>query len=387
MKTSIDWVSTQSSYDLYNNALIYAQRLIKCGSFNPPGNELSAALFAKEILSNAGFTVEVQEFEKNRCNVVATYGNSQDIALILNGHLDVVPAFGKWSKDPLSAERLKGILYGRGSSDMLGGCAAILSAAELIGKSNISPKRGIMILLVSDEEDTNRGIRHILKEGPIKADCAIIAEPTECEIHLGNRGFAGYYIKATGKACHASKPWQGENAIYKMGYIIRAIEEYADSLKDVTNKYLGQATACIGTITGGIRLNTVPDECIIEVERRLLPGETQSSIREELEKVVGSYGVVSDKSWFPASLINKEHPLVKNCYDGLSELLTNEPTISIFPACAETSMFSYYCDIPTLLLGPGSLEQAHRIDEFCKESDITTCAELYAALIHHYISE
>jgi|GEM_PF-300782 len=384
-RKSLKWVARHFTKKLEETVICYAQRCIQCKAYNPPGNEKEIAVMLAGILKEAGFETKIEEFEENRCNVIATYGNQDDIALILNGHMDVVPAFGKWERDPAGVQRENGILYGRGSSDMLGGCAAIVTAAQLIAVNHIVPKRGIMVLLTGDEEDKNRGIRHVLSKGLLKADCAIIAEPTDCEIHLGNRGFSSFYVKTTGIACHSSEPWNGENAIYKMGKIIRTLEIYADQLRTVTSKALGQATASIGTIKGGIRLNTVADECIIEVERRLLPGETAEKIHEELQQVVDGWGEVQERTFLPASLIDSNHKLVAECQQLLGQIQGKTPDISVFRACTEASMFSELCGIPTLLVGPGSLEQAHRTNEFCKEQDIIDCAKLFTAMIYYYI--
>lgn len=268
---------------------------------------------------------------------------------------------------------------------MLGGIAAILRAASIIGREKITPKRGVMVLLVSDEEDVNRGIRHILATRKIKADAAVIAEPTSCEIHLGNKGYSSFYIDTEGVGCHTSKPWEGVNAIYKMGHVIEKFEIYAENLKNVTNPYLGQATACIGTIHGGVRVNTVPDKCTVEAERRLLPGETIEQLRKEIQDVAGEEATVRDRSFFPASLINIDNPLVKNCQAGLEILLKKAATISVFTACSEASMFSVKCNIPTILLGPGSIKYAHRVDEFCPENEIVLCAKLFTGLIYESI--
>lgn len=385
MQESLAWVNKCFTAETAATAIDYAGQCIRCEPYNPPGNEKKIAVMLSGILREAGFAVTLDEFAENRCNVVATYGNQDDIALILNGHMDVVPAFGKWQREPAGAQRENGILYGRGSCDMLGGCAAIVTAAQLIAAAQITPRRGIMVILVGDEEDKNRGIRHLLATRTLTADCAVIAEPTECEIHLGNRGFSSFYVKTTGIACHSSEPWKGENAIYKMGEVIRRLEHYANGLDQVTCAPLGQATACIGTIKGGVRLNTVPDECIIEVERRLLPGETAAQIHQQLQQLIGQWGEVQERTFFPASLIDGNHKLVAECRRILTQIQGKKPNVAVFRACTEASMFSVLCKIPTLLIGPGSLQQAHRINEFCKEQDIIDCAKLFAALIYYYI--
>lgn len=385
MKESMKWVLQHFPDSDAEEVICDTQKMIQAKSYNPPGDETRVAEFAAKRLREAGFDVEVDEFEKNRCNVIATYGNKDDIALILNGHMDVVPAFGEWEYPPDQGIRKDGILHGRGSCDMLGGIAAILRAASIIGREKINPKRGVMVLLVSDEEDVNRGIRHILATRKIKADAAVIAEPTSCEIHLGNKGYSSFYIDTEGVGCHTSKPWEGVNAIYKMGHVIEKFEIYAENLKNVTNPYLGQATACIGTIHGGVRVNTVPDKCTVEAERRLLPGETIEQLRKEIQDVAGEEATVRDRSFFPASLIDIDNPLVKNCQAGLEVLLKKAATISVFTACSEASMFSVKCNIPTILLGPGSIKYAHRVDEFCPENEIVLCAKLFTGLIYESI--
>lgn len=385
MKESMKWVLQHFPDSDAEEVICDTQKMIQAKSYNPPGDETRVAEFAAKKLREAGFDVEVDTFEKNRCNVIATYGNKDDIALILNGHMDVVPAFGEWEYPPDQGIRKDGILHGRGSCDMLGGIAAILRASSIIGREKINPKRGVMVLLVSDEEDVNRGIRHILATRKIKADAAVIAEPTSCEIHLGNKGYSSFYIDTEGVGCHTSKPWEGVNAIYKMGHVIEKFEAYAESLKNVTNPYLGQATACIGTIHGGVRVNTVPDKCTVEAERRLLPGETIEQLRKEIQDVAGEEATVRDRSFFPASLIDIDNPLVKNCQAGLEILLKKAATISVFTACSEASMFSVKCNIPTILLGPGSIKYAHRVDEFCPENEIVLCAKLFTGLIYESI--
>lgn len=363
-------------------ALELTRQLILCDSYNPPGDEKKAAGLCARLLENAGFKVTIDEFLPARCNVIATYGDPDDIALILDGHLDVVPAFGDTEK--CLGEMDDKFIYGRGSSDMLGGCAAIVTAACQAAKK-ISPRRGLMVLLVADEEDKNRGILYELSKRRFKADAAVIAEPTGLAVQLGNRGFSSFYIRTAGKACHASKPQNGVNAIYRMGPVICALEKYAASLKDKRDPYLGEATSCIGTIKGGIRLNTVPDACEIELERRLLPGEGEAAVKREIEEVVGETGEVVRRTFFPASLISRDDPLVRHCEEAIRETLGTEPVISVFTACTEASMFSVKCGIPTLLLGPGELKYAHVADERCEYRQIIDCTNVFVRLIEKYI--
>lgn len=366
-------------------AVELTRQLIRCKPCNPPGDERAPAQLAADALRQAGgFAVEVQEFAPGRCNLLATFGDPDDIALILNGHLDVVPIFGDWTHE--HGALLDGVVHGRGSADMLGGCAAILTAAGCIARSGLRPRRGFQVILVGDEEDKNRGILHILSQKKLRAEAAVIAEPTGMEIHLGNRGFSSFYLTTHGKACHASRPENGVNAIYKMAHAIAGIEAYAESLSAVTDPYLGRATACVGTVQGGIRLNTVPDRCVAEVERRLLPGETLDSVRAQIASAAGPGCEVTDRTFFPASLIDRNHALIRDSESLLGYVLGRTPEIAGFPACTEASMFSVRCGIPTAIIGPGAVTQAHTVNESCPAHEISDCTRFFAALLYSRIA-
>ena len=364
-------------------AVKITERLIRYGAFNPPGNEKASAEFVADLLRRAGFSVELHEFLPNRVNLKAVYGDKERIGLILNGHLDVVPAAGKWERDPLSGETDGENIYGRGACDMLSGCAAI-TAAGIYAARHFEFRKGLMILLVADEENINRGIRYELDHGRLEAEAAVVAEPTNLNVALGNKGYSSFFIKTKGQACHSSKPWDGENAIYKMGHILCRLEAYAESLQSIRHPMLGQATACVGTIQGGIRLNTVPDACEAEFERRLLPGETIDEVEEQLKKITGTEGEVVRRSFIYSSMLEEDHELAANCMKALNEAGWEQGKLTIFTGCSEAAMFSVESGIPTVLLGPGDIRFAHRENEYCPIAQIRACVEIFACLIGRY---
>jgi len=390
--SSKTWVKTHVSQADMSWAVKAAQTLIKLEPANPPGNELAAARWAAAQLESAGFDVKLDVFGEDRANVFATYGNADDIGIALYGHLDVVPVFGEPTEP---AGSLKGgFLYGRGSADMLGGCAAILSAARVIARSGRKGQKGVAVLFVSDEEQLNGGMKRVFDERKPDgvnlsaleaADVAVVAEPTQLQVQLGNRGFTSFFIRATGKAAHSSSPHEGENAIYKMARIVSRLEQFCADLAPDAHKWLGPSTLNVGKIRGGLLLNTIPDFCEIEVERRILPGTSPDMSYEEFRRIVGEDGEVVRRSTLYPSWIDEDHPLTMTALDAVGSFSSQGPRPGAFIGCTEAGYFSDRFGIPTVLLGPGSIAQAHRENEFCEAAQIEQCVGIFAALTHFYM--
>ena len=369
-----------------------AQALIQQEPVNPPGRELSAAVWIARQLESFGFDVTLDPFSDDRANVLATYGNPDDIGMALYGHIDVVPPFGT-PKEPRGTIK-DGFLYGRGSADMLGGCASILAAAGVLARSGFQGQKGVALLFVSDEEQFNGGMRRIFGEGMPKdknlsaiaqADAAIVAEPTNLQVQLGNRGFTSFYIRTHGKAAHSSVPQDGENAIYKMAPILSRLQQFCKDLDRDSHPWLGPSTLNVGTIRGGVIVNTIPDFCEIEVERRILPGTTPDMAFAAFQKLVGEEAEVIRRSSLYASWIEEDHAFTQTALDAVAAFSTEEPKVAGFIGCTEAGFFSERLGIPTILLGPGSISEAHRETEFCKLSQIRECVSIFTALTHFYM--
>lgn len=383
-----EWVKKHVHQEDMKWAVKAAQALVQMEPQNPPGNELPAALWAEKQLKDAGLDVKLDIFGENRANIIATYGNTDDIGIILYGHIDTIPIFGKFNKPQGCLE--DGFLHGRGSSDMLSGCAAIMAAARVIAGSGFKGSKGMMVVLVSDEEQFNAGMKRIFNEGKpdnikIKADVAIVAEPTDLRALLGNRGFTSFYIRTKGKAVHSSAPHLGENAIYKMAPILDRLQQFCKDLEKDSHKWLGSSTLNVGTIMGGILLNTVPDSCQIEVERRILPGTTPDMAYDDFRRLVGSDGEVVRRSTLYPSWIDENHELVLAALKAVETFTSEEASVGAFTGCTEAGYFSELTGIPTILLGPGSLSQAHRENEFCQVKQIEECVGVFTALAHLYM--
>ena len=382
---AVHWVDERISDKYCRNVLRHSAELIKRKSENPPGDEYDASLYCKSVLEAVGFSVEWEEFESKRCNLIATIGNKDNIGLILNGHLDVVPATGEWKYPPYDGVIVDNRLYGRGSADMKGGVAAMLAAAEGLADNFVFSDTGFMLLFTADEERINKGIRHILSAKKLKARATVIGEPTELNICLGNKGYASYYIKTRGLACHASTPENGINAIYKMGRVLGKLEKFAVEVKNIKDDHLGPVSFNVGTIKGGTQTNIVPDECVIEVERRVLPGETNEAVLKSIQAAVGDLAEVHNRSWIDAGWLNKEHGLVLSAAKAISHVTGNAPDIDKFQASTESCFFSIDCKIPTIIVGPGSLGMAHKIDEYVPLNELYSAVRVYSILSLLYL--
>lgn len=366
------------------NAVEWTRELVRLKSENPPGNELAPARFCEGILRGIGMDVTFDEFEPNRVNVIAYAGNRADVGIVLYGHLDVVTAAGEWTHAPFSAELIGDEIWGRGSADMKSGCAAVMAAVKATLTAGPAPDKGICVLLVADEENTNKGCKRLQKTTQLKADACVVAEPTGLQVHYGNRGYTSFFIRTYGEACHASEPKAGKNAIYAMARVIQKLEVFADVLAERKNSQLGCMSLSVGTIRGGVNLNTVPAFCEIEVEVRVFPDMDAYGIRKELQALLGDEAEVIVRSNLLASLVPEDSGIVKAASECVSEVIGKEAVIARFPACSEASYFSVGYGIPTILLGPGDIGLAHKIDERVPVKQIEDAVDIYASLIRRY---
>ncbi|OZB96934.1 acetylornithine deacetylase [Paenibacillus sp. XY044] len=375
--------------------------LIRIPSENPPGREEAAARYVLKLLRAEGIEAELQWAAPERPNVVARLkGVAEGPALLYNGHLDVVPAGEGWSTDPFAACLRDGHIIGRGAADMKSGVAAMLYAAILLHRRGC-PFAGELILLFNvDEERENVGMRHFLRSG-VHADYAVIGEPTDLGICTAHKGVGRYRIRTAGVAGHAAKVLEPDNAIPKMAALISALEPLRSRLKESADPLLGYATLNVTQIKGGTAPNIVPQHCEIEIDRRVIPGETAAQVLEQLKEALNaaagtgtgtgsSTGLgadsgeaayeVDDYLFIPASTIPQDHKLVQALAAVTGEVLGSPSAIGIFAATCEAPFLSVDLGIPTVIFGPGSLDQAHVKDERAPVRQVADAAKVYMQL-------
>jgi acetylornithine deacetylase/succinyl-diaminopimelate desuccinylase family protein len=363
------------------------RELVKIQSVNPPGNEKNVAESIVSWLRNNGIEAYLQEVRQDRPNALGIVdGESGGKILILNGHTDVVPTGRGWGKDPFGAEVLSGRIYGRGANDMKGGLAAMMVAIKTLKESCKDFRGSILFQAVMGEEVDGSGTEFLVRQG-LKADFAIIGEPTNLEICLGHKGNFTFRVRTYGKAAHASVPHLGSNAIVDMYNVVDGLEKYSSFLKDkVGHPLLGCPTLNIGTIQGGTKSNIVPDECSIEVDRRVVPPENVADVEKEARKILQQIEYRHPNLRYDYDTVGAAEPsMITGGEDGLKalrssaeEILGKKPEEKALLGTCDARFFNNTAHIPAVIFGPGTLGQAHVPDEYIDIDQLVSASKIYA---------
>ncbi len=353
-----------------------------------PEKEVSAFLY--KYLVDEGFETEHVPVEEERNNVIACYGAGSDKekTLMLEGHMDTVDV-KNMSVDPFSGNIKNGNIYGRGSVDMKGALAAMVGALMAIKKAGIQLDGRAYFAGVVDEERNYRGADYIAKNGPITR-YAIVGEPTELEIHNGHRGLIWIEIKVHGKYAHGGTPEKGINAIEKINSVITEIvTKLKPEIMKRKHPVTGPSHLNLGHIKGGTQPSTVAGECVLQMDRRWLPDESQEGAVEEIENILANLKkkdpefdatvTVMDDDMdiqFPPLVCEEQSPLV-NILKEASSVVLNRSKTSYFPAWTDGSILSRDGGIETAVLGPGHLSSAHSEEEFCPVQEIIDASKIY----------
>jgi len=363
------------------------QRFIQVPSIVPPGEEGKLAPVIAEVMRNIGLRVDVEEVLPNRPNVIGVLGDSEKPTLLFNGHMDVVPAGNGWTIDPFSGEIHNGKIYGRGAADMKGGLVSMIAAAEALVETNVSLNGRLVLAAVSDEEDISRGTMKMIDQG-FTADMAVVGEPTNLGICVAHKGCVMLDIVAKGKSAHASTPQEGVNAIVIMSRILRELEKLSARISERKHSLLGCPTLSVDLIRGGVKDNMVPDLCELYVDIYSIPGETDESWISEIESLIEDLKKSDQQleatvrrrfgiSWLPLLTSPKENVVQILTY-AFRKALGKEPYIMGFSGCSDGSFLSNIAKIPTLLFGPGHINQAHAVDEYVEVEQVVSAAKVYA---------
>lgn len=368
--------------------------LISYKSENPPGEEQQVAEFIYRYFRQENIDVELQEVAPGRPNVIAHLrGTGTGKHLLFNGHIDVVPCGCGWSTEPFDPVIKDGKVFGRGAADMKSGVAAMMYAASLLKRNQDKFSGELTLVFNVDEERINLGMLHYIKEG-ITADYAIIGEPTSLDVCIAHKGVSRYNLSTKGTAGHAAKTRYPDSAISKMAKILPALEQHRADVEAIEHPLLGNASMIITTINGGTAPNIVPQHCDIEIDRRLVPGEDRQQIAEQIHQVIAEYNgkdsveyQLDNYLFIPASDVAADHKLTVTALDTVSRFTEKQAQPQIFEATCEAPFFSVTSQIPTLIMGPGGLEQAHVKDEFVEIKELYLAAEIYYSMAKELLNK
>lgn len=377
----------------------FLARLVACpsmnpGSLTPPASgygEKAMATLLNDLLQPWGAHTRIDELGPGRCNFLATWpGERRDRALLLEAHADTVGTNGM-TIPPFEPTLRAGRLYGRGACDTKGPMAAMLLAIRRILDEGGKPPVTLHFASTGDEEYGATGASSLVRSG-LSIDAAIVAEPSELRIAYAHKGACRFRITVLGKAAHSSVPDLGVNAVEAAAELVIAIQHrFLGRLVHRTHAELGNATGCVSTISGGDRVNIVPDRCQIEADCRCLPGERREhlelAMRQTIDEALKSRPEarcqVEVFQWYPALAGSRTDPFVAAMAAAARGVLGTE-SLGTEPYATNAGFFSEV-GVPCIVFGPGSIAQAHTADEYIELSQVAQAVEAYAAMIRGFV--
>jgi succinyl-diaminopimelate desuccinylase len=354
------------------------RELVATRTINPPGDESKAASLLAARLEAAGFAVEPHEFDAGRTSLVARLGGVGDRpSLCLTGHLDTVPlGRADWSVDPFSGETDGDRLFGRGTSDMKGGTAAIVVAAERVAALGGRPSAGLELVLCAGEETGCEGALALARAGGALGRCGavLVAEPTTNYPCVAHKGVVWADAVARGKTAHGSMPELGENAVFKLARAVPALDQWAPAAGE--HPLLGAPTVSLGTFSGGININSVPDHATAGIDVRTVPGMDGEGVLAALRERLGDEVSVEPRVMLDPVDTDPADDWVQTVFSVMEPLIGEAPEprgLAYFTDAA--ALAPAYGSPPTIICGPGDAEQAHRTDESCSMSALEAAEE------------
>ena len=357
------------------------QNLVRIPSVNPTlvpeeaHGEAAVAAFARDWLARQGVKAWLEEAAPGRPNAVAEVGVGGGPTLVLCAHLDTVGTAGM-TIPPFDPRLESGKVFGRGSYDMKGSVAAVMSAAATLARTGLRGR--VLVALVVDEEYASVGASDFVRRHP--ADACILTEPSEGRLILGHKGFVWAELVAAGRAAHGSRWDLGVSAIGKMGRIIAALERFdQEVLRKRLHPLVGPASMHCALVQGGTGLSTYAPECRLKVERRTLPGETPDQVVRELEEVARQAGEEAEvRCLFDRSplLCDREAAVARCLRDAVHAATGSSPAEAGVAYWMDAAIFAA-AGMPTVNYGPSG-GGAHEAVEWVDLDSVLTCARILA---------
>jgi acetylornithine deacetylase len=380
--------------------------LVAIPSVNPMGRDVSGSEFLESKLSDylesffrkLGVDYRRIEVLPGRANIVARLDRpGANTTILLDAHQDTVPVEGM-TIDPFHPVIKGGKLYGRGACDVKGGMAAMLTAFARLAGERPTQSAHVVMSCSCDEESTAQGAKALAKMWgspssggtlfPTPPSLAVVAEPTDLNIIVAHRGAVRWKLRTKGRACHSSRPHEGVNAIYKMGQVLAVLERYAAEIGQMVAPHplCGPPTLSVGRISGGISVNTVPDECLIEIDRRVIPGEDPAQVVPHLTNYLRSRLDVDFEMlppWLDGATLSDENN------GAWADRLMKHIAATVGPRKKLGAWYGTNASrftpsgVPAVVFGPGSIDQAHTVDEWIDIEQLRQASEIYYLFCAH----
>jgi acetylornithine deacetylase len=380
------------------------QELISRPSVNPMGRPVDEKLhlehrvtgYLEQLFQELGIPWQRQTTAPGRDNIAARLDGDVPpgeggAVLMFEAHQDTVPVDGMVIP-PFEPQVRDGRVYGRGACDIKGGMACMLSALSRLAAERPQGMPTVVMACSVNEEYSFSGalqIRQLWADSqdaflPRAPDAIIVAEPTLLDVVVAHKGVLRWKCRTRGRAAHSSRPQLGENAIYHMARVLQELRNYAEQVVPELGQHplLGRPTLSVGMIDGGVSVNTVPDRCTIEIDRRLLPGEDPREAWEHAKaylagRLPGDFPVEHEPPQLAAQGLSDElnGPLATRLGETARRWGGPGRAIGV-PYGTDAPAFASE-RIPTVVFGPGDLQQAHTKDEWIAIDQLRTATEIY----------
>lgn len=378
--------------NMTEDLLTFTQHLVRIQSYSGDEGELARFIAARmKELEFDEVTIDCYG------NVLGRIGRG-DKVILFDAHMDTVQVndANQWEVPPFSGEIKDGYLWGRGSVDMKSGLAAsIFAAAAAKQRGWIDGKTIYVSCSIFEEDCDGEGLKPVLEACWKRPDYAIICEPSSNAISTGHKGKAQIIIKTKGISAHGSAPEKGKNAIYEMAEIIQRVEQTNNSLMKKEGR---RGTLVMSRISStSVSLNAVPSECEVYLDRRMVVGETEQTIRDEMDRIIAGkdatweIGTLQRTTWTGESLsyqplhlaweINLEHELSRAFIAAYGEVFGGSPEKFEYWDFSTNAVAVVALGIPTIGFGPGESKLAHMRNERCEVKQIVDACGVYARVI------
>ena len=372
--------------DHYPDAVALTQKLLSFNTINPPGAEQECAAYLGSLLKAAGFNVDYAAFAPTRTSLVARIGRDMDKPpLGFTGHMDTVPlGAAQWKRDAFGASLEGGRLYGRGSSDMKSGVAGfVIAALALAERLRQSP--GVTLVLTADEECGCGGAEFLAQQTGLlgKVGALLVGEPTANYPLVGHKGALWLEARTTGVTAHGSMPERGDNAIYKAVRAVDALRDFDFAIE--AHHLMGRPTLNVGTLHGGINVNSVPDRATIGIDIRTIPGQDHDRVRSRLQQALGDAVEITPIVDVEAIYSDPAGPWMQQVFAVAQRQLGERPEARSATYFTDAAVLNaVYRDVPICVLGPGEPQLAHQTDEYCLVDRVEQSVSIYTELIREW---
>ena len=378
-----------------NEVLATLQDVVAIESINAslPGGErgeVGMVEYLANFFNAVDIPYETDEVLPGRSNIIATLeGENPDRVLLFECHMDTA-SVSVMTIPPYEPHIRDGLLYGRGACDTKAGGVAMIHAMKRFKEAGVKPPCTIKYAGAVDEEFSFKGALRLAET--VQVDAAVVSEPTDLAVIRAHKGLARFHITVKGVAAHSAKPYLGINAISKMTRLIRAIEdEIAPAYDSMTHPLTGSPTLNIGVISGGVQVNFVPDECTVDIDRRVIPGETpEEALVPFQERLARAQAADPDLDVTMETPYLMDNPMetpedshIVQVAVAACESKIGKSEITGVPYGTDASKFTSV-GIPSIVFGPGSIDQAHAAVEWVECEQVLKAVDIYHEIMTRF---